>query len=107
MGISSREPPATPEAPQAPRALMKASTMAAVKETEMPRVLAAARAMTVMVTAAPSMLMVAPRGMDTEYISRSMPSFSHRAIFTGMLAAEERVKKAVRPDSFRHRSTRG
>ena len=63
--------------------------------------------MMVMVTAAPSILMVAPRGMDTEYMSLSMPSFSHRAIFTGMLAAEERVKKAVRPDSFRQRSTSG
>ena len=33
MGISSREPPATPEAPQAPRALMALSTMAAGKDT--------------------------------------------------------------------------
>ena len=73
----------------------------------MPSVLAAASVMMVMVMAAPSMLMVAPSGMDTEYISLSRPSFSHRDIFTGMLAAELRVKKAVRPDSFRQRNTSG
>ena len=43
--------------------------------------------------------------METEYISLSRPSFSHRAMFTGMLAAELRVKKAVRPDSRRQRNT--
>ena len=73
----------------------------------MPKVLAAASVMMVMVMAAPSMLMVAPSGMDTEYISLSRSSFSHRDIFTGMLAAELRVKKAVRPDSFRQRNTSG
>ena len=44
----------------------------------MPKVLAAASVMMVMVMAAPSMLMVAPNGMDTEYISLSRSSFSHR-----------------------------
>ena len=61
----------------------------------------------VMVTEAPSMLMVEPRGMDTEYISRSSFSFSHSSMFTGILAAELRVKKAVKPLSRMHRSTRG
>ena len=107
MGMSSREPPATPEAPQAPRADMALRTMAAGRVTGMPSVLAAASVMMVMVIAAPSILMVAPRGMETEYISLSRPSFSHRAMLTGMLAAELRVKKAVRPDSFRQRNTRG
>ena len=73
----------------------------------MPSVLAAASVMMVMVMAAPSMLMVAPSGMETEYMSLSRPSFSHRAMFTGMLAAELRVKKAVRPDSRRQRNTSG
>ena len=107
MGMSSREPPATPEAPQAPRADMALRTMAAGRVTGMPSVLAAASVMMVMVIAAPSILMVAPRGMETEYISLSRPSFSHRAMLTGMLAAELRVKKAVRPDSFRQRNTSG
>ena len=73
----------------------------------MPSVLAAASVIIVMVMAAPSILMVAPSGMETEYISLSSPSFSHRSIFTGMLAAELRVKKAVRPDSRRQRNTSG
>jgi hypothetical protein len=64
--MSSREPPATPEAPQAPRADMALRTMAAGRVTGMPSVLAAASVMMVMVMAAPSMLMVAPRGMETE-----------------------------------------
>ena len=33
MGISSREPPATPEAPQAPRALITERRMAAGRDT--------------------------------------------------------------------------
>ena len=41
-------------------------TIATGTLTLMPRVCTAARDMTVMVTAAPAMLMVAPRGMDTE-----------------------------------------
>ena len=65
-GISSSEPPATPEAPQAPKADIMESNTAAGTETCMPSVLAAASVMMVMVMAAPSMLMVAPSGMDTE-----------------------------------------
>ena len=33
-----------------------------------------------------------------EKLAEDLSSFSHRDIFTGMLAAELRVKKAVRPD---------
>ena len=86
---------------------MTDSRMAAGRETCKPSVLAAASVMMVMVMAAPSILMVAPSGMETEYISLSSPSFSHRVIFTGIFAAELRVKKAVRPDSFRQRNTSG
>ena len=52
-----------------------------------------------MVMAAPAMLIVAPSGMDTAYVASS--SFRRRQMFmlTGMLAAEERVKNAVTPDS--------
>ena len=64
-------------------------------------------AMMVMVMAAPFMLMVAPNGMDTEYMSLSRPSFSHSCMLTGMFAAEERVKNAVRPDSLKQRYTSG
>ena len=66
IGISSSEPPATPEAPHAPSADMMDSRMAAGKETSMPSVLAAASVMIVMVMAAPSMLIVAPSGIETE-----------------------------------------
>ena len=66
MGMSSSEPPATPEAPQAPRVAITPRNRAEPKLTSMPRVWATARAKTVMVTAAPSILMVAPSGMLTE-----------------------------------------
>ena len=44
--------------------------------------------MTVIVMAAPSMLIVAPRGIVTEYVSRSSPISSQTFILTGILAAE-------------------
>ncbi len=65
-GMSSREPPATPDAPQAASAATMLRISAEGKSTDTPTVLAAASVMIVMVIAAPSMLMVAPRGMDTE-----------------------------------------
>ena len=49
MGISSREPPATPEAPQAARVETKLSSRAVGKSTDTPTVLAAARVRTEMV----------------------------------------------------------
>ena len=66
IGMSSSEPPATPEAPHAPRADMIESKIAAGSETCIPSVLAAASVMMVMVMAATSMLIVAPRGIETE-----------------------------------------
>ena len=60
------EPPATPEAPQAQIAATMLSRMAVGMSTAMPRVCTAARVNTVMVIAAPAMLMVAPSGIDTE-----------------------------------------
>lgn len=107
IGIRRREPPATPDAPHAPRADITDSRIAAGTETFMPRVFAAARVIIIIVIAAPSMLMVAQSGIDTEYISLSSPSFSQSAMLIGMFAAELLVKKAVRPDSFRHLKTSG
>ena len=51
IGINNSEPPATPEAPQAPRADMMESRTAAGTETCMPSVLAAASVIMVMVMA--------------------------------------------------------
>ena len=83
------------------------SMMAMGRVTSTPMVKAAASENVVMVTAAPSMLMVAPSGMDTEYISSSSPRSSQSSILTGMLAAELLVKKAVRPLLRMQRKTRG
>ena len=66
MGMSSSEPPATPDAPHAPSAAMTDRMIATGSCTVMPSVCTAASVMTVIVTAAPAILMVAPRGMDTE-----------------------------------------
>ena len=65
-GISSKEPPGTPEAPQAEIAARTHSRTAVTGSPAMPMVVAAAIAITVMVTAAPAMLIVAPSGMDSE-----------------------------------------
>ena len=66
MGIRSRDPPAIPEVPQAAMVLSKDSTMAERKSTRIPSVFVAASVMMVITTAAPSILMVAPSGMETE-----------------------------------------
>lgn len=60
-----------------------------------------------MVMAAPDILIVAPRGTVTVYVSGSMPSSFARAMLTGMFAAELRVKKAVTPLVEIHFQTRG
>ncbi len=93
-GISSREPPATPEAPHAPTVETMQSSSAVGRSTWMPRVLAAARARTEIVMAAPDILIVAPRGMEMVKISGFKPKRLHSVRFTGILAAELRVKKA-------------
>ena len=52
-------------------------------------------------------MIVAPSGIETAYISLSIPSFLHNSIFTGILAAELLVKKAVIPDSLKHLKING
>ena len=65
-GIRSNDPPATPDAPQADTAERTLRITAVAKSTSIPRVLTAARVSTEIVIAAPAMLIVAPRGIDTE-----------------------------------------
>ena len=66
IGTRSREPPATPEAPQTPRVAIRLRKRAETKLTCRPIVGATDRERTVIVTAAPSMLIVEPSGMLTE-----------------------------------------
>lgn len=107
MGMRSRDPPATPEAPQAPIADKTLSKRAVGKSTAMPKVWTAAKVIIEMVMAAPDMLIVAPRGTVTVYVSGSIPSSLAKAMLTGMLAAELRVKKAVTPLVEIHFQTSG
>ena len=93
-GIRSREPPATPEAPQAPIVAMTDKRIAVGTSTTIPSVCAAANVMIVIVIAAPPMLIVAPNGMDTEYISGLSFKRFAKSRLTGMFAAELRVKNA-------------
>ena len=73
----------------------------------MPKVFAAAKVIIAIVIAAPSILIVAPSGIETEYMSSSRFNFLQSSKFTGMFAAELRVKNAVIPLSFKHLKTRG
>ena len=107
IGISRSDPPATPEVPQAARVLSTESRTAEAMSTGIPSVRTVASVMMVMTTAAPSMLIVAPNGIETEYTSLSRPSRSHSRMFTGMFAAEERVKNAVIPLSLMQRKISG
>ena len=66
MGMSRSDPPATPDAPQADTAASTHRMTAVTGSTARSMVWQAAMVMTVMVTAAPAMLIVAPSGMDTE-----------------------------------------
>ena len=66
IGIKRSEPPATPDAPQAPRVATKLRIIATRMLTSIPCEKAAARDITVIVIAAPSILIVAPRGIATE-----------------------------------------
>ena len=65
-GISSKDPPATPEAPVAAMVATTLSNKAEPKSTGIPKVWAAAKVNTLMVMAAPAILIVAPRGRVTE-----------------------------------------
>ena len=65
-GISSNEPPATPDAPHALMVATILNNKAEANVTSMPKVWAAARVSTLMVIAAPAILIVAPSGIVTE-----------------------------------------
>ena len=65
-GIRRREPPAIPEAPQAEIAATTLRTKAVAKSTGIPKVFTAARVKTLIVIAAPAMLIVEPSGIETE-----------------------------------------
>ena len=65
-GISNNEPPATPDAPQAEIDAIILSSIADPKSISICRVFAAAKVNTVMVIAAPAILIVAPKGIETE-----------------------------------------
>ena len=106
-GISNSDPPATPDAPQALIAARILRMRAVPKSTGIPKVWTAAKVRTEIVTAAPAILIVAPSGMETEYVSLSNPRSSQRVMLTGMFAAELRVKKAVMPLSLKHLKTTG
>ena len=107
IGISKRDPPATPDAPHAPTVEMMHKTIVIGRGTDIPMVWQTARVITVIVTAAPSMLIVAPNGMLIEKKSLSSPRRSHNSILIGMLAAELLEKNAVIPLSLRHVNTNG
>ena len=83
------------------------SKIAVAISTWIPKVDTAANAITVIVIAAPPMLIVAPKGMEIEYVSGVIPKRFAKSIFTGILAAELRVKNAVTPDSRKQRNTSG
>ena len=61
-----REPPGTPEVPAAHIEATIERKMAVPKPTSIPSEYAAESVITVIVTAAPAMLIVAPTGIDTE-----------------------------------------
>ena len=63
--------------------------------------------MTVIVTAAPSMLIVEPKGILIEKKSLSRPKRSHNCMLTGIFAAELLEKNAVIPLSLKHVKTKG
>ena len=65
-GISSKDPPATPEAPHAETAESKLRIKAVGISTGIPKVCTVAKDNTDIVTAAPPMFIVAPKGIDTE-----------------------------------------
>ena len=66
IGIRRRDPPATPEAPHAESAARRLRMIAVGMSTWIQSVKAVDIVITVMVMAAPSIWMVAPRGMVTE-----------------------------------------
>src|SRR5690625_579627 len=106
-GISNNDPPATPDAPAAETADKTIKITAVNKSTFTPNVCAAAIDKTEIVTAAPAILIVAPKGIETAYVSLFTFNFSAKFIFTGIFAAELLVKNAVTPLSFNTVKTSG
>ena len=106
-GIRRREPPATPEAPQAPTVEIRHRRSAVGRSTTIPNVLAAAKASTEMVMEAPAMLIVAPSGIEIVKVSGLRPSRLHKVRLTGIFAAELLVKNAYTPLSRIVVQTRG
>ena len=96
-GISISDPPAMPPAPQAQREAVKQRRIAvqmSMFKTPPLREVTADKVSTLIVMAAPAMLTVAPRGIEMELMLLGTFMRSQSAMFTGMLAAELRVKKA-------------
>ena len=107
IGISNNDPPTTPEAPHAARVETTHKIMATGSETDIPRVWQVTRVMTVIVMAAPLVLIVEPNGMLMEKKSLSKPSLSHKHILIGIFAAELLEKNAVTPLSLKQVHTNG
>lgn len=101
-GINSKEPPATPDAPHAETVAKTDNTNIVVKSTEIPKVFTAAKVKTVMVTEAPAILIVAPKGIATLAVDSLTPKRLAKSRLTGIFAAELRVKNAVIPLSRKH-----
>ena len=66
IGIKSNDPPATPEDPQAANVEIMHNTIVNGSETLIPNVWHTANVMTVIVIAAPSMLIAEPNGIEIE-----------------------------------------
>ena len=107
IGISNSDPPATPDAPHAPTVEIIHNTIVTGNGTDIPKVWQTAKVITVIVIAAPSMLIVEPNGILIEKKSLSKPKRSHNCIFTGMFAAELLEKNAVIPLSLKQVKTKG
>ena len=106
-GINSSDPPATPDAPHAVTTDTTDNTTIVKKSTSIFNVFTVAKVKMVMVTAAPAILMVAPSGMDTLAVDSETPRRFAKSKFTGIFAAELRVKNAVIPLSSKHLNTNG
>ena len=65
-GINNSDPPATPDAPQAEIEATIDNNIAVPKSTSICKLFAAASVNTVIVIAAPAILIAAPSGIDTE-----------------------------------------
>lgn len=99
-GITNNDPPITPEAQQAAIVVRRAKIIARGRETEIPIVWQVICVITAIITAAPLVLIVEPKGIEIEKKSLSNPRLSHNCILMGMFAAELLEKNAVIPLSL-------